>query len=46
MIYINRNVNVDTNFTYVMNIINYIAIAQYLFLFSLLVLLYVLIDKN
>lgn len=36
----------DTNFTYVMNIINYIAIAQYLFLFSLLVLLYVLIDKN
>ena len=36
----------DTNFTYVMNIINYIAIAQYLFLFSLLVLLYTLIDKN
>jgi hypothetical protein len=36
----------DTNLTYVVSIINYIVIAQYLFLFSLLFLLYILIDKN
>ncbi len=36
----------DTNMTYVMNIVNYIVIAKYAFLFSLIFLAYVLLTNR